>query len=98
MEFKMTIPYTAKMEAFDYKGFKMPAVSKEIKGISEEIANSNVIVKNCCLEGCCAGDETDQDQRPHCWEGNKSKGKDVLCSEVDKCFEDKKAKKRRWIK
>ena len=82
LEYKVTIPYTAKLVSYDYEGKEMINFNREITGTFEGVNSGNINIRSCCLEGCCTGEVDETNKRSYCDGINK----DVLCSELDSCF------------
>lgn len=79
--YEFDVPYTAELAYYRYDGIQYDIVS--ISGIFQGVTGSSIFSTNCCLEGCCTGDNIKDSGKSQCISGNP----DVQCSELDKCFE-----------
>ncbi len=96
LEYKVTMPYKAKVVSYDYDGKEMVNFTKEITGTFEGLNSGDISIRSCCVEGCCTGEAGENTQRAYC-DGVK---KDVLCADLDRCFTEpaKQLKRRKFYR
>lgn len=99
-DYKVTVPYTADLIVMDYEGREILNYNKplsemknpekkplQINGVFEAVSSGSIQIRNCCVNEngmCCDGTEKEgaDQNRPHCI----NQPKDLICSELEKCF------------
>jgi hypothetical protein len=102
VDYQVQVPYTADLIAYDYQGKQIVNFNKDFKdinpsskgpvkiqGVFDRVTSGNIMIKTCCMEGCCEGNETKENDegRPQC----VGSPQDLKCTELDKCFDDQSA-------
>ena len=85
--YRIFVPYTADLVHYDYQGKEIFKVTKQIKGVSDDLLTSGIRVNKCCVSNCCTGYETKGGPRQWCLKGKKPR-KDVLCSKLERCYNE----------
>jgi len=97
--YRIFVPYTADLVHYDYQGKEIYKVTKPIKGVSDDLLSSGIRVNKCCVSNCCTGFEAKGGPRQWCLKGKKKAVKDILCSKLEKCYNEfplKAAKGAYW--